>query len=272
MLDFHNEYVTMPDWLMKNENYTPLSDKDSFINKSIFSLLKVLTKIRMQSSYAEERNLVNVNFRVFFTFALIVLLSLSRNPVFVLIVITYLLLVCAFMPTIKMIQILRFSILAALFACIILLPAYLGGNAYSFIMIPSKVFATVMAVSILSSSARWDSIISELKRFYLPNILIFVLDITIKYIVMLGEFSLNMLYALKLRSVGKNRSKYSSLSGVAGTMFLKSREMSEEMYCAMECRGFTGEYHVYKKFNIRLADFFYILINVGIVFSFIIFG
>ena len=50
---------------------------------------------------------------------------------------------------------------------------------------------------------------------------------------MLGEFTLEMLYALKLRSVGKNRNKYGSLGGIAGTLFVKSREMSEEMSGAM---------------------------------------
>jgi len=88
---------------------------------------------------------------------------------------------------------------------------------------------------------------------------------------MLGEFSLEMLYALKLRSVGKNRKKYTSLGGVGGTLFIKSREMSEEMYSAMECRGFTGEYHIYDKFKFRLADLIYVLINAGIVYTFIYF-
>jgi cobalt/nickel transport system permease protein len=109
-------------------------------------------------------------------------------------------------------------------------------------MIPAKVFACVLAVNILSASTRWDHIIGALKRFRFPDLFIFVFDITIKYIVMLGEFALQMLYALKLRSVGKNRSKYGSIGGVGGTLFIKSRDMSEDMYYAMECRGFTGEY------------------------------
>ena len=50
---------------------------------------------------------------------------------------------------------------------------------------------------------------------------IFVFDITIKYIVIFGEFSLNMLYALKLRSVGKSKNKSTSLSGIIGTTVYK---------------------------------------------------
>ena len=33
-----------------------------------------------------------------------------------------------------------------------------------------------------------------------------------------------------------------ALSGVLGVTFLKSREMADEMYGAMACRGFEGEY------------------------------
>ena len=107
---------------------------------------------------------------------------------------------------------------------------------------------------------------------FLPDIFILVLDITIKYIVLLGEFSLNIFYSLKLRSVGKNKNKYTSLSGIAGTMFIKSKEMAEDMYSAMECRGYTGEYRIYKKFKLTFADVIYITINGVIIFTFIYLG
>ena len=42
----------MPEWLLKEENYMPLKDKDTFINKSILSLLNVISRIRAQSHYA----------------------------------------------------------------------------------------------------------------------------------------------------------------------------------------------------------------------------
>ena len=63
-----------------------------------------------------------------------------------------------------------------------------------------------------------------------------------------------MLYALKLRSVGRNDGKTASLAAVAGTMFLKSKEMAEEMYSAMECRGFTGTYRAADRLRWRAGD------------------
>jgi cobalt/nickel transport system permease protein len=169
----------------------------------------------------------------------------------------------------QIIKILKLSLGMAAFTFIVMLPAVFWGNSFSCIMITSKVFATITAVGLLSHTTKWGSITSALKRFLIPDIFILVLDITIKYIVMLGDFTLNMLYSLRLRSVGKNRNKYSSLSGIAGTMFLQSKEMAEEMYYAMECRGFTGEYHIYGKSKFKVADYAYILINIGILFVFL---
>ena len=90
----------------------------------------------------------------------------------------------------------------------------------------------------------------------------------IKYIVLLGEYALQMLYALKLRSVGKNKEKYGSIAGVGGSLFVKSRAMSQTMYQAMECRGFDGEYKITDKFRFTVWDAAYILLNGVFVYLF----
>ena len=78
-----------------------------------------------------------------------------------------------------------------------------------------------------------------------------------------------MLYALKLRSVGRNKSKYGSLSGVGGMLFVKSRALSREMVHAMECRGFDGKYPVTDKFRFTVYDAAFLLLNGGILWLFL---
>ena len=63
-------------------------------------------------------------------------------------------------------------------------------------------------------------------------------------------------------SVRKNPDKAKSFSGVLGITFLKSSEMSEEMYASMCCRGFTGEYQMSKKYRLCLQDVLGILMMV----------
>lgn len=258
----------MPEWLFKEENYTPQSDKDTFINKSILSLLSIISRIKTQGEYKTAKFNVNATFKVAFTLMLIILLSISKSFTFVIIINVYLIATISLMQAEQIIKILKVSLVMALFTFAVLLPAAFLGNSHSCITITSKVFATIMAVNILSNSTKWNFITSAMKRFFVPDIFILVLDIAIKYIVMLGDFTLNMLYALKLRSVGRNKSKYTSLSGVAGTMFIKSKEMAEDTYYAMECRGFTGEYQITNKLKFTFADIIYITINVGIIFIF----
>jgi cobalt/nickel transport system permease protein len=270
--NYREKLLVMPEWLLQDENYTPQSDKDTFINKSILSLLRVLARIKTQDSGKMGKYQVNAALKVAFTFMLVVLLSMSRSLTFVVIIYVYLLGTLSTMEVKDIVKILRVSFVMALFTFVVLLPAALWGNSYSSVMITSKVLATITAVNILSHSTRWSYITSALKRFFVPDIFILVLDITIKYIVMLGDFTLNMMYALKLRSVGKNNYKYASLSGIAGTMFIKSKEMAEDMYAAMECRGFTGEYQVYNNFKFKIADLAYVMLNAGIILTFVYFG
>jgi cobalt/nickel transport system permease protein len=266
-----DELLDMPEWLSKSDKYIPQSDKDTFVNKSILSLLKIISRIKAQDTGKTTKHKVNVTLKVAFTFIHLVLLSISRSFIFVTIIIVYLLLILSIMEADKIVKILKISLSMALFTFVVMLPAAYWGNSYSCIMITSKTFATITEVGILTHSTKWSSITSALKRFFVPDIFILVLDITIKYIVMLGEFTLTMLYALKLRSIGKNRSKNASLSGVAGTMFIKSKEMAEDMYHAMECRGFTGEYHIYSKSKFTIMDFVFIIINVGVISVFLYF-
>ncbi|MCE5329920.1 energy-coupling factor transporter transmembrane protein EcfT [bacterium] len=262
----------IPEWLLKNENYVPQLDRDTFVNKSITSLLSVLSHIRRQSGHKTDLFGINAAFSVIFTILFVVLLSVSRGLVFVITANVYLLFMLCFLKSEDIVVILKTSFGVAIFTFIILLPTALYGNFYSIAMITPKVFASVTAVNILSRSTRWNSITGALKTFFIPDIFILVLDITIMYITMLGEFSLDMLYALRLRSVGKNKSKHTSLAGIAGTMFIKSKEMAEDTYAAMECRGFTGEYRIYRKFKFSFADALYIIANVLIILCFIYFG
>jgi cobalt/nickel transport system permease protein len=111
--------------------------------------------------------------------------------------------------------------------------------------------------------------VSALKMLFIPDIFILVFEITLKYIYLLGRIAEDALQALKLRSIGRNKGKYGNISSIIGNLFIKSKEMAEEMYSAMECRGFTGEYRVYSRLRITLADSIYIIINAGILSVFI---
>jgi len=267
-----NRLLELPEWMSGEEVYNPKKEKGSFVNKSILSVLGLLSRIKSQDTKDASRKKPHAVFMVIGTLLLVVLLSFSRGVAFLMVVLVYLLVMLAFMDGREIRAILKVSLIAALGSSLVLLPAALTGNAFTAVLITGKVFAGVTAVNLLSHSAKWNDISGAFKRFFVPDLFIFVFDITVKYIYMLGDYLLNMLYALKLRSVGVNRNKYASLSGIGGNLFLRSAEMAGEMYGAMECRGFTGKYRAAKRFRLSPADLLYTGANLAIVIAFIYLG
>ena len=141
-------------------------------------------------------------------------------------------------------QLLGNALAASVFSAFLVLPAIWLGNGSNVLLIPCKTFLTVAALGLLTRFLPWNQLTAAMRVFHLPQVVIFIFDTTLRYIVLLGEIAGEMLTALKLRSIGHNPHKGRAISGILGVMFLRSREMSEEMYQAMVCRGYTGEYLV----------------------------
>ena len=265
-MDKLKEKDNMPLWL-KNEEYETNYDKDSYINKSILSIFKVLSKIK--GSHNKKKLDYNKAFyEMILSFITIILLSISKNIYFSYTIIAVILIKIAFMDGNDIIKTFKVSFTAVLFSIVILIPSIIIYKSYyNFILINVKVFCISTAVSSISCKYSFNAITSALKHFKCPDLFILILDITLKYIVLLGNLSIDILNALKLRSVGVNKRKEQSLSGILGVTFIKSKEMSQEMYEAMICRGFTGEYKIKGKGIIKkylLISLFYLFFIVAI--------
>jgi cobalt/nickel transport system permease protein len=258
----------VPEWLQQPERYEPGKDRDAFIDRTILSFLGLLSHLRARSSAPADRRSGDAAVHLVFTLGLVVLVSLSRNFTFVGVVLVYLVAALSLESAEEIVRALGTSLVVTLLTAALLVPALLQGNLYSFVMIPAKVFATVTAVSQLTDAVRWSRITGALKRFFVPDVFLLVLDVTLRYIVLLGEFSLHMFHALKLRSVGRNRDKRAALSGIAGTLFLKSKEMAEEMHSAMVCRGFDGSYRVVERFSFSAVDAVRAVVLAGLTVTF----
>ena len=88
----------MPEWLTKTERYVPLTDKDTFIDRSILSFLKLLSKIRSQGGLERDLLWVSPFFKLLFTLLFIVLLSVSRSFSYVYVTLAYILVVLCLLP------------------------------------------------------------------------------------------------------------------------------------------------------------------------------
>ena len=257
----------IPSWMCETEQYVPSIDKDGFITKSTQAVLGVLSKLK----WKEGKDRCLSALKLCYTFLYILLTACSKNYVFSLIMAGGTILALATYPAETMKQILSGTFGAVLFSALILLPAVFIGNPQILLIITTKVFVSVTLIGILSAGTSWNKLTASLRSFHIPDIFIFTLDITLKYIAVLGEICMEILTSLRLRSVGQNRKKAQSFSGILGISFLKSREMAEEMYAAMCCRGFVGEYKTQKTSTFRKQDILSILLMIGVTGIFIYF-
>ena len=272
MNDHKKEETMLPDWMCSGETYVPSKDKEAFLTKSTKSVLSVLAKMRFYEG-KDGKFSATPSLKLFYTLLYIVLTACSGNYLFTLIMCAAVTVRLAFFSAKAIRQILRGTAGAVLFSILILLPSVFMGTPQTLMNITSRVYVSVTLVGILSSGTSWNKLTGSMRTFRLPSIFIFTLDITLKYISVLGEICAvvvsrlrcPVLTSVRLRSVGKNPQKAKALSGVLGISFLKSGEMAEEMHAAMCCRGFTGEYKKKQKYTLCAADIFSTFIMAGCI-------
>ena len=256
--------TVLPSWMCESEAYEPNIDKDGFITKSAQAILGVLAKLKWNAG-KDRRFSASPSLKLCYPFLFILLTACSKNYLFSLIMVAGTILALASYPASAMKQILSGTIGAVLFSIFILLPAVFMGNPQILLTIGTKVFLSVTLIGMLSAGTAWNKLTASLRAFHIPDIFIFTLDITLKYIAVLGEICMEILTSLRLRSIGQNKKKAKAFSGILGISFLKSREMADEMYAAMCCRGFVGEYKTGRKYAFRKQDIFYIFSMIAVV-------
>lgn len=250
----------IPAWMLEETEYSPEGDRKGFVAKSILKLSSLMSKIREDSSLRIWG--VSSQCRLIYTILFILLVACSHNMVFTYIMVAGLLVRLCLLPGKQLKRVVAGAFGAMLLSLILLLPAVFLGSPHSMFTIAIKVFFSVGLVGLLAADTPWNKITGGLRSFHIPGILIFTFDITIKYIVLLGDISLNALQALKLRQVGRfKQGRAKAMGGILGTTFLKSKKMSDEMYDAMVCRGYDGEYSVDRKYSFTPWE----LLGIGIM-------
>lgn len=254
----------IPEWMKTNNNYSPKIDKEGFLTKTLLSFFKLFRHFHTEKN--EELTITRAGCRTLLVLGLIILSALSQNLFFCGTVAAGFLIHLCFTKINILRRVLSTALTAALFTALIMLPSFFIYKSNSIFTITLKVFLSTGILSLYSLLTPWNKITAALRFIKIPSFVIFVLDLTIHYILILGNAAYDMLFALKLRSVGKNQNKQKSFSGVLGTVFLKSIAITQETQQAMECRLFNGTYG-YTKTKITIKDFlpiFILIIYIGL--------
>ena len=233
----------IPVWLTTKEQYAPPRDGGAFALRTVKTLGGVLARLRVQRGRA-GRLRIPAALRLLLLVGLILALSLARHPLLLLVLAALVLVRACVLPARELASVLRPALAAALLALLLFLPAMLlhPAGRWNNLLVVGKVLLSVTAVNIFNRRTQWNQITAGLRALRVPGVFVFVLDLTLKYIVLLGRLLEELLTARSLRAVGRDRHKYRSVGGVLGVTFLRSAELSRETWEAMVCRGFTDDY------------------------------
>lgn len=120
-----------------------------------------------------------------------------------------------------------------------------------------RVEAAVTLTTALVLSTRWTHVLRALRSLGLPAEIVAILAMTHRYIFLLMETANQMFESRQSRMVGvlSRREQRTMAARTAGVLLSKSMDMSEDVYHAMQSRGFRGDIRILSELRMRALDF-----------------
>ncbi|MFZ0912993.1 MAG: cobalt ECF transporter T component CbiQ [Candidatus Korobacteraceae bacterium] len=121
----------------------------------------------------------------------------------------------------------------------------------------ARVETAVTFTSLLVLCTPWTHVLKALRTFRLPQEAVMLLAMTHRYIFLLVETAGQMFESRQSRTVGllKGAAGRRITARSAGVLLSKSIELSNEVYLAMQSRGFRGEIRILSEFHMRPYDY-----------------
>ncbi|MCR5304096.1 MAG: energy-coupling factor transporter transmembrane protein EcfT [Lachnospiraceae bacterium] len=229
--------------MKESDRYVPPKDGGTFAVKTIKTIGDIMSRVKVQRGH-EKKHCLPAELKLMILLVLLVLTSVTQNGLVLMGIAAVVLFYLSTWPARDLWGIIKTSLSAMALSFVILLPAMIMNPAGipNNLVLMTKVFFCVSMVGIFNHTSQWNHVTGALAFFHIPGIFIFTLDMTLKYMVLLGNLIRDLLTSMTLRAVGRHDRKYASVGGVMGVTFIRGTEMNTRMYEAMKCRGFTGDY------------------------------
>jgi cobalt ECF transporter T component CbiQ len=127
---------------------------------------------------------------------------------------------------------------------------------HSAAMLVARVEAAVTLTTLLVLSTPWAQILKALRSLCVPKEAVMMLGMAHRYIFLLAEAATQMFESRQSRTVGvlagPQRRRLTSQS--AGVLLSKSIDLSQEVFLAMQSRGYRGDVHIVSESRMRTQD------------------
>ncbi|CAB3290065.1 Transmembrane component NikQ of energizing module of nickel ECF transporter [Methanocaldococcus lauensis] len=121
--------------------------------------------------------------------------------------------------------------------------------------------ATAISYTVLITlTTRWDEIMKALNSLGVPDIVITIMTLAYRYIFLLLNNVLEMMYSKKSRLCRNLKLKESwIIAGKSmGALFIKTQRMGEDIYYAMLSRGYLNEPRIFTNFKVKYYDIIFL--------------
>jgi cobalt/nickel transport system permease protein len=267
-----------------------------FIEKSIGSINGAIEQALFTQDYVRRQGLLQgIDPRIKLLSALLILVSLSFAKNLPIIIFVYLLLIFLAILSLVPLQFFlkRVWLFLPIFTGVIILPVLFitpGDVIFRLVYLPKlnlflsitgtglqlaatilfRVAVMVSVVILLILTTRWQNLLRAARIIKIPAVFIVILSMTYRYIFLLLYTADNMLLSRKSRLTGKisGEENRNWVGSAVGTLFGKSFKLSEDVFMAMQSRGFSGEVRLLDDFSLKYSDVLFlvvcIILSVGI--------
>jgi cobalt ECF transporter T component CbiQ len=130
-----------------------------------------------------------------------------------------------------------------------------GLNSATLLLLRVETAATLTTLLVLTTP--WMYLLKSLRAFRIPPEVVMMLAMTHRYVFLLAETAGQMFESRRSRTVGalSRADRRRVTAQTAGVLLSKSVELSNEVYQAMQSRGFRGEARVLDDFRLRGRDY-----------------
>jgi cobalt/nickel transport system permease protein len=121
----------------------------------------------------------------------------------------------------------------------------------------ARVETAVTLTTLLILTTPWMHILKALRAFRVPRELVMMLAMTHRYIFLLAETAGQMFESRQSRAVGvlDRATQRRMTTRTAGVLLSKTVELSDQVFLAMQSRGFRGDARTLSEFRMRSWDY-----------------
>jgi len=132
-----------------------------------------------------------------------------------------------------------------------------------------RVASSVSLAVLLVLTTRWAHLLKALRVFGVPRIFVLTLEMTYRYIFLFVGILQSEHLAKESRTIrpAALHAERRWATSRIGRLFLRSRQMGEEVYLAMLSRGYSGEAKLLNPFRLRAGDVIGMVVSVLLLLS-----